>query len=271
MTGLADDGAVIVESFLSPDLLRRLNEELDVLIERASPGSRSDDALWQMFHGANTKRFTRLAALCPSFWEILRQPLLRAAADALLLPSCGKYWMNTAQMMVVGPGEPAQFLHRDQDNWPFFSTTLGAKGPEITLSAMIALTEFTDARGATRVVPGSHLWDDYEVQADPANTVPAEMPAGAAMLYSGKVIHGAGHNQTEAEWRRGLHVSFLLGWLTPEEANPLSTPWHVARTLPDDIQELLGWGSYDPTPHLGGRLWMVDFDDLRSTLLPELS
>jgi hypothetical protein len=58
--------------------------------------------------------------------------------------------------------------------------------------------------------------------------------------------------------------------LTPEEANPLATPWEAARELPDDIQELLGWGSYDPAPHIGGRLWTVDFDDLRETLLPEL-
>jgi len=227
--------------------------------------------MWQMFHGANTKRFTRLPMLSPSFCEVLSHPTLRAVADELLLPACGKYWMNTAQMMVIGPGEPAQFLHRDQDNWPLFSAAFGSKGPEVTVSAMIALVDFTEERGATRVVPGSHRWNDFAVQAAPEDSVPAEMRAGSALFYTGKVVHGAGENRTALDWRRGLHVSFVLGWLTPEDANPLSTPWEIARTFPDDIQQLLGWGSYDPHPHIGGRLWTVDFDDLRTTLVPKLT
>jgi hypothetical protein len=225
LTGLADDGAVIVESFLSPDLLRRLNEELDVLIERASPGSRSDDALWQMFHGANTKRFTRLAALCPSFWEILRQPLLRAAADALLLPSCGKYWMNTAQMMVVGPGEPAQFLHRDQDNWPFFSTTLGAKGPEITP----VRDDRTDRVHRCSGSDASRAWQPPLGRLRSASRPSQHRASGNASgsrgcSTSGKVIHGAGHNQTEAEWRRGLHVRLPPGMAHTRRGEPTLDP-----------------------------------------------
>lgn len=264
-----DDGAVIVEGFVEPALLRRLNAELDGLVEAARPGSRSADPMWQFFHGANTKRFTRLAALVPSFPELLGQPLMRAVADRLLLPSCGNYWLNSGQMMVVGPGEPAQWLHRDQDNWPQLSRLVGVEGPELTTSTLIALTDFTDEAGATRVVPGSHRWPlDRAATAD--DTVPAVMAAGSALLYTGKVVHGAGHNRTVDEWRRGLHVGFVLGWLVPEEANPLSTPWEVARHLSEDAQQLLGWGSYDPAPHIGGRLWTVDFDDLRTTLTPAL-
>jgi ectoine hydroxylase-related dioxygenase (phytanoyl-CoA dioxygenase family) len=269
-SALDADGAGIVEGFLPPDLLQRLNAELDSLVDEAAAGSRSDSPLWQEFHGRNTKRFTRLAARCESFWEVVRHPILRAVTDKLLLPSCGSYWLNTGQMMVIGPGESAQWLHRDQENWPLFSAAFGASGPEVTVSALIALTEFTDECGATRVVPGSHRWDDFGAFASADDTIAAEMPAGAALLYTGKVIHGGGANRTENTWRRGLHVSFVLGWLTPEEANPLSVPWSVARELPEDVQRLLGWGSYDPAPHIGGRLWTVDFDELRTTLVPEL-
>ena len=36
-----------------------------------------------------------------------------AVADALLLPHCGSYWINTGQAALIGPGETAQSLHRD--------------------------------------------------------------------------------------------------------------------------------------------------------------
>jgi ectoine hydroxylase-related dioxygenase (phytanoyl-CoA dioxygenase family) len=264
------DGAVVVENFLDPDLLKQLNADLDDLIEAAEPGSRSDSPVWQFFHGANTKRFTRLLAHTDALVSVLRHPLLRGLADELLLPNCGSYWLNTAQLMVIGPGEAAQFLHRDQGNWPFFGATFGSNAPEVTVSTMIALTDFTEEAGATRVVPGSHRWDDYARQPIPEENIPAEMPAGSALFYTGRVIHGGGANQTADVWRRGLHVSFVLGWLTPEDANPLSVPWEVARDLPEDIQRLIGWGSYHPAD-VGGRLWTVDFEDLRTTLVPELA
>lgn len=262
---IAADGAAIVHDFVSPDLLSRLNQDLDGAVVDASPGSRSDSPIWTMFHGSNTKRFTGLCAKSPAFADLLQHPLMNAWARAALLPIAGDYWLNTGQAMVIGPGESAQFLHRDQDNWPVFSA-MGARAPEITVSCMVALSDFEEAAGATRVVPGSHLWEDFARQVDQEDSVAAEMPAGSALLYSGKVIHGGGANRTVDTWRRGLHLSFVVGWLTPEEAHTIAVPWDVARTLPQTVQRLLGYGSYDPGDQPGGRLWLVDFDDARAAL-----
>ena len=41
--------------------------------------------------------------------------------------------------------------------------------------------------------------------------------------------------------------------------------------LPEDVQQLLGWTSYEPPAGNGGRLWMVDFDALRETLVSEFA
>lgn len=270
LKALSDAGAVIIDEFVKPDQLTRLNSELDGWVAAASTGSRSGDRVWERFHGGNTKRFTRLVSRCPTFPELLQHRLFREVADALLLPSCGGYWLNTAQMMVVGPGEAPQALHRDQDNWPLFSSAFGASGPEVTVSVLIALSRFATENGATRVIPGSHRWADFTEPGSPQLTIAAEMEPGSALLYTGRVMHGAGGNTTADEWRRGLHVSFVLGWLTPEEANPLASPLEAVTTLPEDVQRLLGWGSYDPAPHRGGRLWTIDFDDMRTTLVPEL-
>lgn len=30
---------------------------------------------------------------------------------------CGEYWLNTAQVMYIGPNSSKQMLHRDAINW----------------------------------------------------------------------------------------------------------------------------------------------------------
>ena len=85
------------------------------------------------------------------------------------------------------------------------------------------------------------------------------MPAGSALLYSGKVIHGGGANVTKDQWRVGLHAGFCCGWLRAEENYQLTVPLEVARTLPERAQYLLGFRSY--SPDFGGRLGLVDYDD----------
>ena len=103
------------------------------------------DAHVAAFWGGNTVRFSRLAARSRTFLNrVLVHPLLLRMADAELLPHCNSlpdahrprdgrrqilsralhlgtsYWMNTGQMMCLGPGERAQWLHRDALNWPHF-------------------------------------------------------------------------------------------------------------------------------------------------------
>ncbi len=250
------DGGAIVESLLPKDLLERLNRELDREITAWEPGSRTGDPLMSAFHGRNTKRFCGLAARAPSFVEVILHPTMQAFADRALLPNCGSYWVNTTQMMVVGPGEPAQFLHRDEANWPHFPWP----GFELTVSCMFALSDFTEENGATLVVPASHRWETAERQAQLHEIARAVMPAGSGLLYAGKVIHGAGANQSQSDWRRGMHLSFVVGWLRPEENHYLAVPLEVARKLPERARSLLGYGSYHPSA-FGGRLGLVDFED----------
>jgi ectoine hydroxylase-related dioxygenase (phytanoyl-CoA dioxygenase family) len=208
-----------------------------------------------IFHGRNTKRLCGLAARSPSFVEVLLEPLPLAVADHFLLPNCGEYWLNTGQLMIVGPGEPAQFLHRDEANWPHFPWG----GFELTVSCMFAMRDFTEENGATLVVPGSHRWKDAQRQPELSEIRSAVMPAGSALLYTGKLIHGAGENRSD-EWRYGMHLSFVVGWLRPEENHYLAVPLETARTLPKRARELLGYASYHPSV-LGGRLGLVDFEE----------
>jgi ectoine hydroxylase-related dioxygenase (phytanoyl-CoA dioxygenase family) len=255
------DGGVIVRDFLSRDLLQRLQAELRAFVEESTPGSKEPDGIWQQFHGTRTKRFCGLAAKSPAFVELLLDPSLKAYADHFLLPRCGSYWLNTSQMMVIGPGEPAQFLHRDSTNWPHFPWP----APEVTVSCMFALSDFEIESGATQVAPGSHRWSDPDRAPTAAEITQAVMPAGSVLLYSGNVIHAAGENRTADRARWGMHVSWVLGWLRPEECHYLAVPIEVARKLPERVQQLLGYHSYRPSTY-GGRLGLVDFEEARRVL-----
>jgi ectoine hydroxylase-related dioxygenase (phytanoyl-CoA dioxygenase family) len=258
VAALDRDGAAIVRDLLDPDLLERFRA--DVVRHAASHrvGSAAPAESVRSFWGERTIRFTRLAARSPSFADILTNPTMLAIADALLLGSCAGYWMNTGQMMILGPGQPAQVLHRDADNWRSMNRP---DGFEVTVSCMFAVSDFTAALGGTSVVPGSHRWTDYGRTAVPDEVVAAEMPAGSGLIYTGRVLHGGGANTTD-QWRYGLHVSYVLGWLVPEEAVPLGTTWEHVRHLSPTARRLLGWNCYDDSATDGVRLWTVDYEDV---------
>ena len=253
------DGAVIVTDFLDSDLLARFRADMEAAATERVAGTRSDNPAVQHFWGANTVRFARLAQRSTAFVEILTDPFYLSIADGVLGPQSVDYWMNTGQMMIIGPGERGQVIHRDADNW---RTMCRPDGFEVTLSCMFAITDFTAEAGATVVVPGSHRWDDYRRRPEPHEMCQAVMPAGAGMIYTGRVLHGGGPNTTTDTNRYGLHLSYVLDWLTPEEAGPLSTDWDRVRSLPERAQRLLGWRSSGNRDRFGARLWTVDYEDV---------
>jgi ectoine hydroxylase-related dioxygenase (phytanoyl-CoA dioxygenase family) len=252
------DGGVIVRDLLSDDARLAIVDDLSAGLEDIAPGSKSGMDLWETFHGRNTVRFCGLAARSRAFVDhALLNPVFTAVTDELLLANGADYWLNTGQVMAIGPGEPAQYLHRDENNWP----EAVAADREVTVSCLFALSDFTRENGATVVVAGSQRRPPGLVrgaEASPDEIAYAEMPAGSGLIYSGKVIHGAGANTT-GDWRYGMHVSFVVGWLRPEEASPLVVDRDRAASLPERARELLGWGSYHSEG--GGRTWLVDFED----------
>ena len=258
-------GAVIVADLVPEPVLDRLRADLIPSMEATPPGSRSGDPEWELFHGHNTIRVNGLAAKSPTFIDLCLDPIILGLADRRLIPDGGATQINDTQLIAIGPGEPAQYLHRDQTGWPWFNQLL-PDGPEIIVIAMVAVTDCTEANGATRIVPGSHLRpdgepDDADWVFDPARSVPAEMTAGSVLLFSGKTVHGGGANHTTDQWRLAIHLSYLQGWLRGEEAHPFALAPSTAAAMSRRAKELFGFACYDPAPHGGGRLWLVDFED----------
>jgi ectoine hydroxylase-related dioxygenase (phytanoyl-CoA dioxygenase family) len=259
LSAFDDDGGIVVEGMFAKETIEAMHQAVLATSAGFEPGAATQGLgeEGKSFVGARTIRFSSLGRISPAYFDILDNPVFAALADAVLLPNCGSYWVNTGQAMLIGPGEPAQVLHRDANNWPQYIEPLWPNCPEVTISAMIALDEVTEELGATRVVPGSHKWPDLKRFEADLETVPAEMSPGDGFVYSGKVLHGGGANQTSDQWRNAMHLSFVVGWLTPEEANALDYTTEELQFRSVRVQRVLGHRSYDPRPAAdGGGLWL---------------
>ena len=251
-------GGVIVEDFLSQDVLAQLRADFQPAIQNHTPGAATGHDFWKAFHGTETKRITGLADLSSAWGDLLCDPLYKGMADHFLGED--NYWLNTGQLICIGPGETPQMLHRDELNWPHAA----GQSHEITVTAIFALTDFTEENGATVIAPGSHRWPGSTPAVPPEHTWQAVMPAGSALLYNGKVIHGGGANASTDSWRVGLHAGFCLGWLRAEECHQLTTSMDTARRLPEHAQRMLGFRSY--VPPKAARLGMVNYEDAGALL-----
>jgi ectoine hydroxylase-related dioxygenase (phytanoyl-CoA dioxygenase family) len=264
--GLERDGAVIVEGLLSSDIVERVNAEVESAVAEADPEGPMFDPIIKAFQGPQTKQVTGVCAISPTFAvEVMCHPLYLALCDRILLPNCARYQLNRGHLLQRGPGADDQVLHRDEAVW----SDMPRPGPELQLASVIAFVDFTKENGATRVVPGSHRWPDRSLSPmeqilqgppDPEQVAVAEMPAGSAVIYTGGTVHGGGGNSTDIP-RRGVHLSYCLGWLRTEENNYLAVPPEVAAKLPRQAQEVLGYAVHNSIPRGGGYLGMLRMQD----------
>jgi hypothetical protein len=259
------DGGVIVEGMFGPDVMQRVNDEVDAAVDAADPHQEFFNPVLSAFHGPNTKQVAGIPGISRTFAvDVMCHPLYLALCDRILLPSCARYQLNLGHLLQRGPGADEQWLHRDEVVW----SDVPFPHPELQLASVIAFVDFTKDNGATRLVPGSHRWPDRDLPVieqmqaaiDPDQIAYAEMPAGSAVIYLGSTIHAGGANVTDVA-RRGAHLSFTLGWLRTEENNYLSAPPEYAATLPRPAQELLGYAIHDSIGRGGGYLGMVRMQD----------
>jgi ectoine hydroxylase-related dioxygenase (phytanoyl-CoA dioxygenase family) len=254
---LGEDGGVIIDDLIDAGTVAAINTEVDGYVEHADPAMHHLNPAIQMFFGDRTKHVGGIAGKSRTFaTEVMIHPLFLGICDAVLGSSCATYQLNLAHLIVRGPGADHQYLHRDELVW----NLVPRPHPELQLASLIALVDFDVANGATRVVPGSHHWE-HDRHPEPHEVADAVMRAGSAVVYLGSTIHGGGANSTADRWRRGVHMSYTLGWLRTEENNYLAVPPAIARTLPRRCQEVLGYAVHDALALNGGYLGMVSLRD----------
>jgi len=230
---LARDGAVVVDGLVPPATMDRARDELAPWLDATPLGP--DD-----FTGRRTRRTGGLVARSTTCRELVMHPLVLDTTRGLL-EGATSFQLHLTQVIAIGPGEPAQAIHRDQWAFDFFPFP---RGYEVQCNTIWAMSDFTAENGATRVVPGSNRLDDGLAFKE-ADTVPAEMTKGSVLIYTGAVYHGGGANRSSGT-RYGVNITYNRSWLRQEENQYLAVPLDVARTLPEDLLRLIGYarGAY---------------------------
>ncbi len=200
------------------------------------------------------------------FREMLSQPLVRSVVGHVL---GADYLLSSFGANIAKPGGIAMNLHTDQ--WwmpepihrrpnpvPAGSLTRELSNrvddvppmiaPPVVVNVMWMLNDFSEANGATRLVPRSHLAGKRpDKERDKAVvSIPAEGRAGSAMLFDGRIWHGTGANISD-EQRLGLLTTFVAPQFRTQVNFTLATAPEVLAEADDDLLALLGfkiWNAY---------------------------
>ncbi len=223
------DGYTIVENAIAADLVEALAEALahlerDLGIKPAMNG----------FEGHHTVRIYNLLAHGAPFEQVPVHPSVLPVIEGVLDPGC---LISSLSSIAIDPGETAQPIHADDQVIP-----LDKPHRPIVCNSMWALTDFTEANGATRLVPGSHLKGNPEY-GGAYETIAAEMPKGSVLIWEGSLWHGGGANRTDTR-RTGIAMNYCAGFIRQQENQQLGLPPETVRGFSPRLQELVGYGVY---------------------------
>ena len=228
---VAEHGYTIVEDAIEPELvdaLRRDLEQLERFFEVEPAGN--------SFEGFHTLRLYNLLAFGRLFELIPVHRHVLPVIDRVLDPGC---LISSLSSIAIQPGETAQPIHADDQLIP-----IPKPHPPTVCNSMWALTDFTEANGATRLVPGTHLSDhspDYGADYD---TIPAEMPAGSVLIWHGSLWHGGGANATD-ETRMGIAMNYCAGYIRQQENQQLGLSRETVEGFSPRLRQLVGYGVYN--------------------------
>ena len=228
---VADHGYTIVEDAIEPELIDALRRDLERLEEffQVEPAGNS-------FEGFHTLRLYNLLAFGRIFELVPVHRHVLPIVDGVLDPGC---LISSLSSISIEAGETAQPIHADDQLIP-----IPKPHPPTVCNSMWALTDFTEANGATRIVPGSHLSDSSPEYGKPYDSIAAEMPAGSVLIWHGSLWHGGGANTTD-ETRMGIAMNYCAGYIRQQENQQLGLRRDTVEQFSPRLRELVGYGVYN--------------------------
>jgi phytanoyl-CoA hydroxylase len=236
-----DQGYLLVPDVLGPDLLAATLDEVSAIcrgrrgaIDGAlTADERDDDATVLARYLCIHFPHKISTAMC----DLARHP---AVVDRLTDVIGPNVKLVQSMLFMKGAGKPGQSWHQDESHIPTRDRSLTA--------AWLALDDATVDNGCLWVIPGSHrrgvlyptrAVDDLGFDGTPEaygfpygdhDAIPVEMPAGAALLFDGYLLHRSLPNRS-AGLRRAvvnhyMSAESLLPWFPPCEHEPMGTLDH---------------------------------------------
>ena len=227
---MAERGWTVLEDAIEPSLIEDLSSSLGRLEQEL--GIRPAD---NSFEGRQTLRVYNLLAHGEIWWNVPVHPAVLPVVEGVLDKGC---LISSLSSINIGPGETAQPIHADDQLIP-----IPKPHPPTVCNTMWALTDFTEANGATRVISGTHLAGSSPVYGDHYESEPAEMKRGSVLVWHGSLWHGGGANRT-SERRVGVAMNYCAGYIRQQENQQLGLSPSMVAKMPARMQELVGYGMY---------------------------
>ena len=191
---LRERGFVVLRGSVSSERMERLSLAYTGAVASAT----GDD----VHIGSASTRVVDFVNRGPEFDDLyIFPPLFEACTYVIGRP----FKLSSFHARTLRPHTPAEELHVDVQrysaDWPL-------------LSFILMVDEFRPDNGATRFVPGSHLWPGIPAdtisdgRADHAGQVLACGPAGSLLIFNGSAWHGHTAN-TSSGPRRSLQGAFI--------------------------------------------------------------
>ena len=125
--------------------------------------------------------------------------------------------------------------------------------PPVVCNVMFAITDFTVANGATRLVPGSHRSGAHPAPNTDYDVFHAEVPAGSFVVWEGRTWHAASLNTGNSP-----RVGIATYWTAPFIRQLLNFPYGLRPEIADALSEheraLMGfrtWETYGTSDEFG--------------------
>ena len=261
------DGYYIVEKAFSDDFCDQVVEALNrIEVEYQIQPMDMD------FSGRNTVRIMNLLQYDDLFQQIPVSDSFLPIIEQYLDPECLLSGIDSSN---IRAGEKAQPIHAD--TWWIDDRRLDFP---VMVNTILALTDFTEENGATRLVPGSHLWSAEDVayeQSDasygqvPASQpkgygtdwmpIVAEIPKGSVIVYDIRLLHGSGANRTDKP-RPCIISPYVLGWIRQLDAFAYGLSQEKLKSFSSRLRKLIGLecyrGNYAHVNNMSPSQWLWD-------------
>lgn len=241
LTALERNGYAVLPDVLDATELAVLRDNVDqVAAEERTAGS--------AWYSNGNQRIFNLLNRGRIFVDLIEHPTALGLAHAMLGPDT---LLSSITANIAAPGNVPQLLHTDQqyvpEPWMY----------PVTLNVVWILDDFTAENGGTRMVPRSHMLTRGPVTEN-IETVPLTGKAGGVALIDGRVWHGTGVNNTQAEYRRGIFAYYCSPFIRQQENVYRSLLPDIRSSLSPTARKLLGFDAWQGLGVVDGipREWM---------------
>jgi hypothetical protein len=210
-----EEGYLHVPGVLSGDYLAYISSEFDRVWERHQPRVSQHQLLQHT-----------------SFIDLIEHPPILDRQKAIF---GSQVQLLQYDLLRQGPNSKAneRFWHRD--------FTFPGDRP-LAINTIVMLEDMTEERGPTRVVPRTHLGEQYPPRDKLKEPLPGELgphlKPGDAVFINGAIWHTGGRNKTEGN-RRGIYLYYGYWWLKRYNYE-IDLPWQAFENASEQRLRLLG-------------------------------